>query len=87
METHEEKEAHEVKTKANPNKAVNEPQPGTEHQEHRAWCMKGVTDSCLAAWSLEKSTIANLRSMEHKDMHGNPIGMADPSIVADRSSH
>ena len=28
VETHEEKEAHEVKTKANPNKAVLEPQPG-----------------------------------------------------------
>lgn len=28
VETHEEKEAHEVKTKANPNKAMNEIQPG-----------------------------------------------------------
>ncbi len=33
VETHEEKEAHEVKTKANPNKAMNEIQPGMKAQK------------------------------------------------------
>ncbi|KAJ9624961.1 hypothetical protein H2203_004912 [Taxawa tesnikishii (nom. ined.)] len=58
-------------SKANPNAAMSEAQPGVDEKAP-------VADTPKAAAVFEKSTLASLRSIEHKDADGNPI--TDPDL-------
>ena len=48
----------------------------TRYESSEDWTpyTRCVADLLSAAWAFEPSTIVPLRSMEHKDVHGNPIG-------------
>lgn len=74
-ETHEEKEARRLHSTADPTFAMNEAEPGTFCPRHPSH-LSHPTDSDPAAIAAMKheSSVLPLRSLQHKDLLGNPIG-------------
>lgn len=60
--------------KADPNAAMNESQPST-FSLSSSWCCGRIANVLAVAAALEKPTLQSLRSFQHTDKDGNPIGM------------
>lgn len=79
IESHEEKLARQLHTKADPNSAMNEAQPGVFSSPRRILLLfsGGMLDTdhvrTAMVAALEKSNLASLRASQYKDQFGNPI--------------
>jgi len=63
--------------KADPNAAMNESQPSRWYSARLVFFLSLSADLVPVAAALEKPTLQSLRSFQHTDKYGNPIGMFD----------
>jgi hypothetical protein len=83
-ETQKERHARRMTTKADPNNAINEAQPGQWNSTTLFESNRDLqTETHLVAQALEKPTIESLRSMQHRDAYGNIISEEPGSCMSD----
>lgn len=77
IETHAEKASHRVTSKADPTKAINEAQPGQYNASACYIDLESIgSDMAHAdAQAREKSTLENIRLLQHRDRYGNLISV------------